>query len=156
MSNSVLLTDRADVEKTFRMLESENLKNPQIVNGMMAPTYLSCDMKEQSVTIEYQIKEWELNRVGILHGGIFATMLDHTAGTAAAAFLGGWAPTVDLQVHFLRPGQPGDTIVAVGKIISAGKTLVHAEAALTSKTTGTKLAVCTAPFLNMASKQTAR
>lgn len=156
MSNSVLRTDRADVENTFRILESENSKNPHIVNGMMAPSYLSCDMEEHSVTIEYQIKDWEMNRVGILHGGIMSTMLDHTAGITVAAFLGGWAPTVDLQVHFLRPGQPGDTILAVGRIISAGQTLVHAEAVLTSKTTGKELAVCTATFLNMASKQTAR
>lgn len=66
--------------------------------------------------------------------------------------VGGWAPTVDLQVHFLRPGQPGDTILAVGRIISAGQTLVHAEASLASKATGKKLAVCTATFLNMAAR----
>lgn len=156
MNTSVLLTNRAEVEATFRLLEKENLKNPQIVNGMLAPTYLSCDMEQQSVTIEYEVKPWEMNRVGILHGGIFATMLDHAAGTAAAAFLGDWAPTVDLQVHFLRPGQSGDTITAVGRIISAGRTLVHAEAVLTSKTTGKKLAVCTGTFLNMAAKQSAQ
>ena len=137
MSYSVLCTDRAEVEATFRLLEEENRSNPHIVNGMMAPRYLSYDMDAQSVVIEYDVKDWEMNRVGILHGGILSTMLDHAAGITVAAFVGGWAPTVDLQVHFLRPGQPGDTILAVGRIISAGQTLVHAEASLTSKTTGT-------------------
>ena len=156
MSNSVLLTDRAEVEATFRLLEEENRQNPHIVNGMMQPRYLGCNIEEQSITIEYAVRDWEMNRVGILHGGIMSTMLDHTAGITVAAFLGGWAPTVDLQVHFLRPGQPGDTILSVGKIIAAGQTLVHAEAALTSKTTGKKLAVCTATFMNMAARQAAR
>lgn len=53
--------------------------------------------------------------------------------------VGGWAPTVDLQVHFLRPVSPAIPFWAVGRIISAGQTLVHAEASLTSKTTGKKL-----------------
>ena len=71
-------------------------------------------------------------------------------GRASAICAGG---NIELRGNY-SGSQP--TIVAVGKIISAGKTLVHAEAALTSKTTGKKLAVCTATFLNMASKQTAR
>ena len=148
MSHSVLCTDRAEVEATFRLLEEENRNNPHIVNGMMAPRYLSYDMDAQSLVIEYDVKDWEMNRVGILHGGILSTI-------TVAAFVGGWAPTVDLQVHFLRPGQPGDTIRAEARIIAAGQTLVHAEAVLTSKTTGKKLAVCTATFLNMAARASA-
>ena len=152
MSHSVLHTDQAEVEAAFRRLEEENRRNPHIVNGMMAPHYLSCNIEEQSVTIVYDAKDWEVNRAGILHGGILSTMLDHTAGVTVTAFVGAWAPTVDLQVHFLRPGQPGDSILAVGKMISAGQTLVHVEASLTSKATGKKLAVCTATFLNTAAR----
>ena len=46
MSHSVLHTDRAEVEATFRLLEEENRNNPHIVNGMMAPRYLSYDMEK--------------------------------------------------------------------------------------------------------------
>ena len=88
MSHSVLCTDRAEVEATFRLLEEENRNNPHIVNGMMAPRYLSYDMDAQSVVIEYDVKDWEMNRVGILHGGILSTMLDHAAGITVAAFVG--------------------------------------------------------------------
>ncbi len=70
-------------------------------------------------------------------------------------FVGGWAPTVDLQVHFLRPGQPGDTIRAEARIIAAGQTLVHAGGRTDLQTTGKKLAVCTATFLNMAARASA-
>ena len=80
MSHSVLHTDRAEVEATFRLLEEENRNNPHIVNGMMAPRYLSYDMDAQSVVSEYDVKDWEMSRVGILHGGILSTMLDHAAG----------------------------------------------------------------------------
>ena len=59
MSHSVLCTDRAEVEATFRLLEEENRNNPHIVNGMMAPRYLSYDMDAQSVVIEYDVKDWE-------------------------------------------------------------------------------------------------
>ena len=55
MSHSVLCTDRAEVEATFRLLEEENRSNPHIVNGMMAPRYLSYDMDAQSVVIEYDV-----------------------------------------------------------------------------------------------------
>ena len=125
MSHSVLCTDRAEVGATFRLLEEENRNNPHIVNGMMAPRYLSYDMDAQSVVIEYDVKDWEMNRVGILHGGILSTMLDHAAGITVAAFVGGWAPTIDLQVHFLRPGQPGDTIRAEARTIAAAVSYTH-------------------------------
>ena len=105
MSHSVLCTDRAEVEATFRLLEEENRNNPHIVNGMMAPRYLSYDMDAQSVVIEYDVKDWEMNRVGILHGGILSTMLDHAAGITVAAVVGGWAP--------------GDTFRAEARIIAA-------------------------------------
>ena len=154
MSHSVLHTDRAEVEATFRLLEEENRSNPHIVNGMMAPRYLSYDMDAQSVVIEYAVKDWEIDP-GRRPRRNFVHHARPCRGNHCRCFVGGWAPTVDLQVHFLRPGQPGDTILAVGRIISAGQTLVHAEASLTSKTTGKKLAVCTATFLNMAAKASA-
>ena len=56
MSHSVLCTDRAEVEATFRLLEEENRNNPHIVNGMMAPRYLSYDMDAQSVVISMTSK----------------------------------------------------------------------------------------------------
>ena len=108
------------------LLEEENRNNPHIVNGMMAPRYLSYDMDAQSVVIEYDVKDWERTESASCTAEFCPPCSTMPRESLSRAFVGGWAPTVDLQVHFLRPGQPGDTIRAEARIIAAGQTLVHA------------------------------
>ena len=47
-----------------------------------------------------------LNPLGIVHGGVYAAMMDHVAGTAACS-RGSTCRTVNYDLHYLAPAQPG-------------------------------------------------
>ncbi len=120
----------------------ERRANPDDVNGKLEPRYTDTDYYEGTVTIKFTVKEWELNRVGILHGGITSTMLDHTAGTAIFGFVGHWCPTVDMDIRFISQAVLGDTLTCVGRVIHCGERFVTAEAVLTNDTNGRLVATC--------------
>ncbi|GAY23890.1 MULTISPECIES: PaaI family thioesterase [Sphingobium] len=68
-----------------------------------------------------------LNLGGVVHGGWALTMLDSAMGLAAATTLdeGGFAPTYETSVKFLRPipANIGEMRV-IGTVISRGRSLV--------------------------------
>lgn len=151
MANSLLITDKATVMKNLKKIEAENATDHKNrVNGLMAADYVDCDVDRHTVTLEFHVKEWELNRAGFLHGGVICTMLDHTAGAAASSFTGSWCPTVDMDVRFISFGKPGDVLVGTGRIVSAGRKILHMEAGLSDKATGRLIATATAAYLNRA------
>ena len=153
MAESVLITDKETVMANLRRLETENhtIKKDQ-VNGMMSPSYLDCSIEDRSITIEFEVLPWESNQAGGLHGGIICTMLDHVAGMAVMTMAGGWCPTVDIDVRFLKPGKIGDKIIGVGRFVSAGKRVFHMESKLYNKETGEVIATSTSTFLNILNK----
>ena len=154
MANSFLLTDKESVMENLKKIEEENSGlHAGRVNSLMTANYVDCDIQTSTVTIEFEIKPWELNRAGVLHGGVICTMLDHTAGAALTAFSGSWCPTVDIDVRFISFGQLGDTIIATGRIVSAGKSVFHTEAVLKNKDTGKIIATSTSTFLNVLKKE---
>jgi len=153
MSNSVLITDKEVVMANMKQMEEENNTYRQHeVNGMLSPVYADCSVEDQTVTLEFEVKPWEANRAGILHGGIVCTMLDHVAGTAVMTMAGGWCPTVDIDVRFLKPGKIGDKLVGVGHFVSAGRRIISMEAKLYNKETGDIIATSTSAFLNILNK----
>jgi uncharacterized protein (TIGR00369 family) len=71
-----------------------------------------------------------LNRLGVMHGGVLATLID-TATGFAVAFADSPekmkpAVTLTLNTQFLGQIQEGDRLVAVGRHIGGGKTIAYA------------------------------
>jgi len=84
--------------------------------------------------IEVQVQEKHLQPFGIVHGGVFASLLD------AAAF---WAvytqvpddlgmTTVELKLNYLAPLSSG-RMIARGKSLRVGKTLCLGEASIVNE-----------------------
>lgn len=85
--------------------------------------------------IEIELSEKHLQPFGVVHGGVFASLID------AAAF---WAlyydiedetagvTTVDLKLNYLAPATTG-RLIARGRQIKMGKTLGYAEAEVTAE-----------------------
>lgn len=66
-------------------------------------------------------------KMGILHGGVIAAVLDVVGGAAVIAGFDDEEPlhgmgTVDLRVDFLRPGQ-GKSFLATGQVMRLGRIL---------------------------------
>jgi uncharacterized protein (TIGR00369 family) len=68
------------------------------------------------------------NTMGMLHGGVAATMLDTAMGCAANTLLpvGAAVVTLDLSVTYLRPITTGQTpIMATGRVVNLGRRTVY-------------------------------
>jgi uncharacterized protein (TIGR00369 family) len=65
---------------------------------------------------------------GFVHGGVIATMADHTAGGAGRSVAGGREVlTVEFKINYLRPAT-GDLLRCKATVLKAGKSVIVAEA----------------------------
>jgi uncharacterized protein (TIGR00369 family) len=140
-------TDQAVLDARLQEAWDSIKSRPEEMDARLCGNYIRCDGKELSMTVEFPILEWEANYVGILHGGITATMLDHTAGVAAICFTGAWTPTVDIDIHYLRGGKVGDTLIAKAYLQFRGRRVIHMRCELTSKSTGKLVASALATYM---------
>lgn len=79
-----------------------------------------------------EVGEYLYNPIGIVHGGVAATLLDSAAGYAIHTTVprGSGYTTLDLSVHYLRPLTTDiGTVRATGSVINRGRrtALAHAE-----------------------------
>jgi uncharacterized protein (TIGR00369 family) len=70
-----------------------------------------------------------LQQHGFAHAGVITTLADHTAGGAARAALppGRDVLTLERKINILRPGR-GERLIARGRTLRAGRTVVVSEA----------------------------
>jgi uncharacterized protein (TIGR00369 family) len=88
-------------------------------------------------------REYHYNPIGVVHGGLAATLLDSAMGCAVHTTLpaGTAYTTLEVKVNFAR-AVTGDTgrIVCEGTVIHRGRTIATAEGRLTAADTGKLLA----------------
>jgi uncharacterized protein (TIGR00369 family) len=79
---------------------------------------------ETSLVVQERLRQQH----GFVHGGVVATLADHTAGGAARSVSGNRdVLTVEFKINFLRPAT-GDRLRCVGTVLRAGKSAIVAEA----------------------------
>ena len=86
------------------------------------------EVEEDQVKMQFTVEKYMLNPIGIMHGGISATMLDELMG--AAGYLQGRPTgfaTINLNVDYLNSARAGEIITGTGMILRAGKNVMHAE-----------------------------
>jgi uncharacterized protein (TIGR00369 family) len=91
-------------------------------------------------TLEVVVDDRHLNPAGTVHGGMLATLVDTTMGSAIRSAVGDETPaTSQLSLTYLRPGKPGRLVVTAtvrkrgdnltvceADVEQEGKSLVHA------------------------------
>lgn len=136
---------------TVQAIEQKRSKNSAYLSGFLglAGSYT----EDGSYEFRIPITPFMLNRAGIVHGGITASIADSTIGSLVNQSLpeGRRAVTTDLQMKYLRPGV-GNELVSRAKILSKGQTLVHAECAIFDER-GKKVAFATATFYVLPAKR---
>ncbi|GAB3504861.1 PaaI family thioesterase [Emticicia fontis] len=90
-------------------------------------------VEENSIEVEFVVREEMTNPVKILHGGTAASMMDDVMGMTVY-MLGreSFYTTVNLSIDYLSPAKAGDTLLVKSKIIRAGKTVIHIECGIYS------------------------
>jgi uncharacterized protein (TIGR00369 family) len=108
------------------------------------------DVAAGSVTIAMRPRLEHYNPIGMVHGGVAATLLDTAIGCAVHTKLqrGTGYTTLDLQVRYLRPvSVRSGTVLATGTVVHLGRRTATAEARLTQEDTGSLLATATSSLL---------
>lgn len=107
------------------------------VNSCPYFSLLSIEIKELSwgrAVVEVQVQEKHLQPFGIVHGGVFASLLDAAAFwavyTQVADGLG--MTTVELKLNYLAPLSAG-RMIARGKSLRVGKTICLGEASIVNE-----------------------
>jgi acyl-coenzyme A thioesterase 13 len=90
-------------------------------------------VSEGSLSVEFTVREEMTNPMGILHGGIAATMLDEVLG-ATVYSLGHehFFVSVNLNVDYLSSARIGEVVTAQSQVVRKGRNIVHAECRLTN------------------------
>lgn len=92
----------------------------------LGPRFIECNYEEKSITLEFEVKEWQINPEKILFGGAMVSMLDNAYGFLCHYFAGDrFISTICLNTIFLKPGKLGDTIQVKVKADSYGRTIVN-------------------------------
>lgn len=80
-----------------------------------------------------RVEARHLNINGVVHGGVYATILDSAMGGAVVTILGEneVTATTSLYVEFLRPAREGQTLRAEGRLVRRGRHLAFVEGNLT-------------------------
>lgn len=81
------------------------------------------EMAEEGITVALPTGARHANMGGWIHGGVFSGLLDFALGAAVVATLGEgeWCATQSLTTDFLRPGKPGERLVARARVDRRGK-----------------------------------
>ncbi|XP_036044909.1 acyl-coenzyme A thioesterase 13 isoform X1 [Onychomys torridus] len=95
----------------------------------------------EKVVCEMKVEEQHTNKLGTLHGGLTATLIDSISTVALMCTERG-APgvSVDMNITYMSPAKLGDEIVITAHILKQGKTLAFASVDLTNKATGKLIA----------------
>ena len=91
--------------------------------------------KKGSCRFKLDVKSKHLNHGGIVHGGVLATLCDISLAGAVTDVLGNneWCVTAQLNIEYLYPAFPEETIFGYGKLVKKGNTLAFVEGGIESK-----------------------
>ncbi len=80
-------------------------------------------LSEGVARLEFVVEEVHLRHGGIIHGGVYATVLDTVAGYAAYSIApeGAEVVTMQLNMNMTAPARPGDRIIATARAIHSGR-----------------------------------
>jgi uncharacterized protein (TIGR00369 family) len=86
------------------------------------------EAKEGELTADFVVRPEMTNPIGLLHGGIIATIMDDFIGaTVFALGRDGFYTTVDLSVDYFASAREGDVVTAKTRLVKPGTRVIHAE-----------------------------
>ena len=137
----------AHVTKT---LQENNIQQKDLINGMMQADDAGCCFADKTITFAFPVQPWQANRAGHLHGGIICTAFDITIA-ALARFLRAenYAPTISLDVKFIRPVKVGDRMLVTAKAVATGRRITQLTCEGYSEQTGKLVASGASVYMNV-------
>ncbi len=94
------------------------------------PRLTGCDGPSRTVELAYDTRDWMTNPLGMVHGGITATILDTSMGITCSCFYGQPTPTITMTINYARPVPLNAAIVVRSRIVVHGRTSAQLTAEL--------------------------
>lgn len=89
------------------------------------------EIREDGFDVEFTVREEMTNPLGLLHGGVQASILDEVIGlTAYAANPEARYVSINLTVDFLGSAKAGDKVIAKSRLIRQGRQVLNAQCEL--------------------------
>lgn len=137
----------AHVAKT---LYENNVKQKDTLNGMMKSSEGGCSFENKTLTFEFPVQQWQANRVGNMHGGMICTAFDLTIAALARFYAGeNFAPTISLDVKYVRPVKVGDVMVIKATATATGRRITQLTGEAYSKDSGKLVATAASVYMNV-------
>ena len=137
-------------EHARRTLRENNELQQDTLNGLMKSQYGGCSYDDKTLTFEFPVQKWQANRVGNMHGGAICTAFDLTIAAIARFYAReNFAPTVNLDVNYIRPVAMGETLSVTAKAIATGRRITQLTAEARIKSTGKLAASATSVYMNV-------
>jgi uncharacterized protein (TIGR00369 family) len=133
--------DPVEAARDLAQLDGLSALRAMIAGELPAPpiaTLLGFDLVEVDegrVVFAVEPGDQHYNPIGMVHGGLAATLIDSATGCAVHSTLpaGTGYTTTDVQVRFVRPiTRDTGRIECVGQVVHRGRTLATAEARLSA------------------------
>ncbi|MEX1032859.1 MAG: PaaI family thioesterase [Cellvibrionaceae bacterium] len=104
---------------------------PPNIGKTLGIQFNKIDPEQGTLEASFTIGEEFTNPAGNVQGGILAAILDDTMGPALAAMLeeNQFAPTLNLNVSFIKPAKPGK-FIGKGKVVKKGATVCYLQGEL--------------------------
>lgn len=121
-------TSRQEHEQAMRAcLDRLHADAPDAVGDRFSFRLIDCCAADCSYTLCASTAEWMRNLNHTLHGGMGAAIVDQAMGCAAYCAMGahGIAPTVQLQVNYLRAIPVGEDVYVRMRVVSVTRHLIH-------------------------------
>jgi len=133
-----------------KRLHENNVIQKDSINGMMRAERIDCSFEAKTLSFGFPVQQWQVNRVGTLHGGIICTAFDLTIAALAQFYAGeNFAPTVSLDVKYIRPVKVGDMMIVTAKATAAGKRITQLTCEAYSRESGKLVATGASVYMNV-------
>lgn len=137
-------------EHVAKTLLENNIEQRDTLNGMMKSSEGRCSFEDKTLTFEFPVQPWQANRVGNLHGGMICTAFDLTIAALARFYAGeNFAPTVSLDVKYIRPVKVGETLTVTARATATGKRITQLTGEAYIKETGRLAATAASVYMNV-------
>lgn len=113
------LTHRPNMPQDHTLPKTETRTNPFNEHLKLPPI----EITDGVARLEFTIDEIHLRHGGVLHGGMYATILDTVCGYTAygVAPPGADLVTVQLNLNLTATGKLGDRVVVTAEVVHAGR-----------------------------------
>ncbi len=139
--------EQLEMEEYYRQNMHLFRRGEDNVIAMIEPEFYSCNALEKTLTLAFEVKKWELNPHGIMHGGIITTIVDTTFGFLSHFYARNkYILTIDIATSFLKPIPMGDTALVTARLNASGRTILSMTAEVRVKSSNVLAATATTTF----------